>query len=61
MAIVNGESVITGDLIGDRRVKEIGENYVILKKQDSEIELNLPPLREPASEDVDDDDEEDGA
>jgi hypothetical protein len=61
LAIVNGKSVGTGDLVGDRHVEEIGENYVILKKQDSEIELNLPPVRDPASEaDSDDEDEESG-
>jgi len=48
-AIINGKSVGPGDLVGDRHVQEIGENYVILKKLDSEIELNLTPLREPAS------------
>ena len=59
MAIVNGKSVGTGDHAGERFVEEIGENYVILKKQDSEIELNLPPLRGPASADVADDGDED--
>lgn len=60
MAIVNGKSVGAGDVVGDRHVEEIGENYVILKKQGSEIELNLPPLRNPASEDDSDDDDEEG-
>ena len=59
MAIINGESVGVGDVVGDRHVEDIGENYVILKKQGSEIELNLPALREPASADDADDDEED--
>ena len=59
MAIVNGKSVSLGDHVGERVVEEIGENYVILKKQDSEIELNLPPLRDPASVDVADDGDED--
>jgi hypothetical protein len=45
-AIVNGKKVKTGDLVGDRRVEEIGENFVILKKKNSEIEINLPPLAE---------------
>ena len=58
MAIVNGKSVSPGDLVGDRHVEEIGENFVILKKQGSEIELNLPPLRDPASDEDSDDDEE---
>ncbi len=44
MAVVNGRSVGTGDIVGDRKVEEIGENYVILKKHDSAIELNLPPV-----------------
>lgn len=58
MAIVNGISVGTGDQVGDRKVEEIGENYIILKKQNSEIELNLPPLREPASDETDDEGDE---
>ena len=58
IAIVNGKSVGAGDMVGDRHVEEIGENFVILKKQGSEIELNLPPLRDPASDDDSDDDEE---
>ena len=56
IAIVNGISLGTGDFVGDRRVVEIGENYVILKKQGSEIELSLPPVSDP--EHVSDDDEE---
>ena len=43
-ASINGKLVKTGDLIGDRHVEEIGENFVILRKQDSEIEINMPPL-----------------
>ena len=43
MAIVNGKSVKNGDLIGDRLVQEIGENFVILRRDDSEVEINLPP------------------
>jgi hypothetical protein len=58
VAIVNGISLKIGDLVGDRHVTEIGENFVILKKQDSEIELNLPPVQDPAS-DADSDDGED--
>ena len=62
MAIVNGMSVSAGDMVGDRHVEEIGENYVILRKQDSEIELNIPPIRDPASdEDLNDDDDEEDA
>jgi hypothetical protein len=59
MAIVNGKSVGIGDHVGERLVEEIGENYVILKKQDSEIELNLPPLRAPASMNAVEDEDED--
>ena len=44
MAVVNGKTVHEGDLVGDRRISEIGVNYVILKKRNSEIELTLPPL-----------------
>ena len=61
MAVVNGKTVHEGDVVEDRLIEEIGENYVILKKHNSEIELNFPPLREPASlgEDEDDAAEED--
>lgn len=58
IAIINGKSVQTGDQVGDRQVEEIGSNFVILRKQGSEIELNLPPVRDPASdEEVETEDE----
>ena len=44
MAIVNGKSVKIGDMVGDRQVEEIGENFVILRRDDSELEINLPPV-----------------
>lgn len=44
MAIINEEAVTIGDKIGDREVVSIGENYVILKKEDSLLELVLPPV-----------------
>lgn len=57
-AIINGQNVVTGDVIGNRRVEEIGENYVILKRNGSEIELNLPPVQDPLPDEDQDDDEE---
>ena len=42
LALINGKSVREGDYIGDRIVEEIGENFVILRKDGSEIEINLP-------------------
>ncbi len=59
MAVVNGKSVHVGDFVEDRMIERIGENYVILKKQSSEIEISLPPIRDPAS--VESGDEEDSA
>lgn len=57
MAVVNGKAVQEGDSVGSRMVKRIGANYVILKKQDSEIELSLPPVAS-AEPDAEDDSEE---
>ena len=57
-AVVNGKMVQEGDLIGSRIVKRIGENYVILKKKNSEIELALPPLVDEFPDDGADDEEE---
>ncbi len=57
MAVVNGKTVHTGDQVGDRKIAEIGDNYVILKKHNSEIEINLPPLRDD-DEDADSDEDE---
>ena len=45
MAIINGKSLGVGSFVGERSLIEIGENYVILKKEESEIEINLPPLK----------------
>ncbi len=44
MAVINGKTVKEGDRVGDRVVSIIGDNFVILKKKDSELELTLPPL-----------------
>ena len=57
-AVVNGKVVQEGDLIGSRMVKRIGENYVILKKKNSEIELALPPVIDEFPDDGQDDAEE---
>jgi hypothetical protein len=59
LAVVNGKKVEEGDHIGSRMVKQIGPNFVILKKKDSEIELTLPPVTEAfPDEESDQDDEE---
>jgi hypothetical protein len=50
MAVINGKVVKEGDKVSDRRVTLIGDNFVILKKNDSEIELTLPPILEDDSE-----------
>lgn len=42
VAIINTQTVRIGDAVGSRVVCDIGENYVILKRGGSEIELNLP-------------------
>jgi len=57
-AVVNGKVVQEGDLIGTRIVKRIGENYVILKRKNSEIELALPPLTDEFPDEGQDDAEE---
>lgn len=46
VALINGKSLKIGDRIKDRTVHAIGENFVVLKKKDSEIELVLPPISE---------------
>lgn len=51
MAIVNGKKVKIGDQVEDRQVSDIGDNYVLLKKQGSEIELTLPPLQDEVDDD----------
>lgn len=59
MAIINGKMVEEGAKIGSRFVKQIGPNFVILKKKNSEIELTLPALPETVTaEDYVDPDEE---
>jgi hypothetical protein len=58
-AVVNGKMVQEGDLIGTRIVKRIGENYVILKRKQSEIELTLPPVSDEFPDDDRDELEED--
>ena len=58
MAIINGKTVKEGDRILDRSVSSIGDNFVILKKKDSELELTLPPLTEENEEWVDESGEE---
>lgn len=55
MAVINGKVVKEGDKISDRRVSLIGDNFVILKKHESEIELSLPPI---VNDDSDEGDEE---
>ena len=54
MAVINGKIVKEGDRVSDRRVSLIGDNFVILKKNDSEIELSLPPILESDSDDEED-------
>jgi hypothetical protein len=44
MAVINGKMVEEGAVIDGRLVQRIGENFVILKKNESEIQLTLPPL-----------------
>jgi hypothetical protein len=58
MAVVNGKKVEAGDRIGTRIVKEIGPNFVILKKKDSEIELTIPSAVEEIPEDESDEPED---
>ncbi len=58
LAVVNGKKVEEGDRIGSRMVKQIGPNFVILKKKDSEIELTLPPAMDEIPDEDDDSDEE---
>ncbi len=58
MAVVNGKKVEAGDRIGNRIVKEVGPNFVILKRKDSEIELTMPSAVEEIPEDEADDPEE---
>ncbi len=41
-ALVNGARVRIGEEIGGRIVEEIGPNYVLLTREDSVLELNLP-------------------
>lgn len=50
MAVINGKTVKEGDRVGDRMVSIIGDNFVILKKKDSELELTLPPLADEGSD-----------
>ncbi|NDG84650.1 MAG: hypothetical protein EBX52_06380 [Proteobacteria bacterium] len=59
LAVVNGKKVEEGDRVGSRMVKQIGPNFVILKKKDSEIELTLPPLQDeiPDEDSVEEDEE----
>lgn len=47
IAIINGRRVYVGDEVNGREVVDIGENWVILKRGGSEIELTLPPARRP--------------
>jgi hypothetical protein len=44
MAVINGKMVEEGAIVDGRLVQRIGENFVILKKNESEIQLTLPPL-----------------
>ncbi len=50
IAIVNGTAVMLDDFIGNRRVAEIGSNYVILERGDSLIEITMPPIEEDFNE-----------
>jgi type II secretory pathway component PulC len=54
MAVINGKIVKEGDRVNDRKVSLIGDNFVILKKKDSEIELSLPPIVDDGSENEED-------
>jgi hypothetical protein len=57
-ALVNGKMVQEGDWIGSRVVKRIGQNFVILKRKESEIELTIPPVTDDLPEDVPEEEEE---
>ncbi|NDD91981.1 hypothetical protein EBZ37_07855 [bacterium] len=48
-AIINGKRVHMGDEIGGRLVDEIGQNFVLLTRGDSVLELNLPASTEAGS------------
>ena len=58
LAVVNGKKVEEGDRVGSRMVKQIGPNFVILKRNDSEIELTLPPVNDVIPDEDSDQDEE---
>ena len=51
IAVVNGKTVHVGETVGERWVSEIGENFVLLKKGASELEINLPPIPEDSEDD----------
>jgi hypothetical protein len=63
IALINGKSLKVGERVKDRTVVSIGENFVVLKKKDSEIELVLPPISENVNEELEyyEADEEDGS
>lgn len=44
LALINKIAVEKGDRIGNRRVKEIGRNYVVLEGEQSLLELVLAPV-----------------
>lgn len=48
-AIINGEVVNVGSMVGARRVVEIGPHYVVLEKDASLMELTLNPNPVPAT------------
>lgn len=45
-AILNGDVMSPGEYIYDRKLLEVGRNYVLLEEDNSIIELTLPPAKE---------------
>ncbi|MBF0360357.1 MAG: hypothetical protein HQK49_05060 [Oligoflexia bacterium] len=43
LAIINGKLVRKNESFKGRRIREIGENYILLEQDNSIIELQLPP------------------
>jgi hypothetical protein len=44
-AVIDGKVVKSGDTVGERKIAEIGPNFVVLEKGDSQVELVLPPAK----------------
>jgi hypothetical protein len=45
-AIINGEVLSPGEYVYNRKLLEVGRNYVLLQADNSIIELTLPPKKE---------------